>query len=175
MKEILERTSCRNFKDVPLEEEQIEKLLRAGMQAPSMGNQQPWEFITVSSPGKKIDLAKIDQYALYIRNTPQIIVLMSNEENLRFPHTWQQDMAACAENMLIEARHLGLGGYWYGIAGDEKKEAFVKELFELPENLKPFAILGFGKMNRYQKPEDRYEVKKIHVEKIGNHPEEKDD
>lgn len=173
MKEILERTSCRNFKDYPVTDEQVDALIRAGMQAPSMGNQQPWEFLTVKSYGKKAELSKIDPYALFIRDTPQIIILAANEDNLRFPYTWEQDMAACAENMLIEAKHQGLGAYWYGLAGREDRAEFVRNLFGLPDHLRPFAILGFGKMNRYQKPEDRYEAGKVHMEEYGRHPEDK--
>ena len=41
------RRSIRRYKDQPVEQEKIEKLLRAAMQAPSAANQQPWEFIVV--------------------------------------------------------------------------------------------------------------------------------
>ena len=41
MNEIFTRRSVRKFLPQPVEEEKIEKMLRAGMAAPSAGNQQP--------------------------------------------------------------------------------------------------------------------------------------
>ena len=45
---ILERTSIRSYQDQSVEEEKIEKLLRAGMAAPTAKNKQPWHFIVVT-------------------------------------------------------------------------------------------------------------------------------
>lgn len=45
MKEIFHRTSIRKYKNDKVSKEDIEMLVRAGMAAPSAGNQQPWFFI----------------------------------------------------------------------------------------------------------------------------------
>src|SRR3712207_7085928 len=45
---IVTRTSVRAYTDAPVESEKIEKLLRAGMAAPSAVNKQPWHFIVVT-------------------------------------------------------------------------------------------------------------------------------
>ena len=47
MNEIFARRSIRKFLPTMVEDEKIEQLLRAGMAAPSAGNQQPWEFYVV--------------------------------------------------------------------------------------------------------------------------------
>ena len=39
------RRSVRSYQNREVEPEKIEKLLRAAMQAPSAGNQQPWEYL----------------------------------------------------------------------------------------------------------------------------------
>ena len=44
MSSIYHRISVRKFMDREVEREKLEELLRAGMQAPSAGDQQPWEF-----------------------------------------------------------------------------------------------------------------------------------
>jgi nitroreductase len=41
---ITERTSIRVFKPDPVPRELLEKVLAAGMLAPSSANMQPWEF-----------------------------------------------------------------------------------------------------------------------------------
>ena len=47
MNAIFTRRSVRQFAAKPVEQEKIEKLLRAAMQAPPANNQQPWEFVVV--------------------------------------------------------------------------------------------------------------------------------
>jgi len=45
---ILERRSVRNFKDDPVPEPLIRRVLEAGRFAPSAGNNQPWRFVVVT-------------------------------------------------------------------------------------------------------------------------------
>ena len=47
---ILNRKSVRKYKDRPVEKEKIDKLIRAGMAAPSSRDRRPWEFIIVNRP-----------------------------------------------------------------------------------------------------------------------------
>ena len=48
MKELFHRTSIRKFTAEPVAREDLLAILRAGMQAPSATNQQPWEFYVVT-------------------------------------------------------------------------------------------------------------------------------
>ena len=48
MSSIFHRISVRKFEDRPIEKEKIVQVLKAGMQAPSACNQQPWEFYVVT-------------------------------------------------------------------------------------------------------------------------------
>lgn len=58
-KAILERRSVRNFKDTPVPEPLIRRVLEAGRFAPSAGNCQPWQFIVISDREliRKVDAA----------------------------------------------------------------------------------------------------------------------
>jgi nitroreductase len=49
---ITERKSIRAFKPDPVPRELIEKILEAGMQAPSSANMQPWEFFVLCGEEK---------------------------------------------------------------------------------------------------------------------------
>ena len=50
---------------------------------------------------------------------------------------WQQDMSAAAENMLLEACNLGLGGLWNGVAPEEERMNKIAKLVGInDENLK---------------------------------------
>jgi nitroreductase len=46
---IAERRSIRKFKETPIPDEALKKILAAAIQAPSASNRQPWRFIIVQS------------------------------------------------------------------------------------------------------------------------------
>ena len=48
MEAILSRHSVRNFTDESVSEDQLIKLVHAGMSAPSAMNSRPWHFIIVN-------------------------------------------------------------------------------------------------------------------------------
>ena len=50
---IFTRRSIRRFESKPVEQDKIERILKAGMQAPSAHNLQPWEFLVVTEQEKK--------------------------------------------------------------------------------------------------------------------------
>lgn len=52
MENIFHRVSIRKYEDKPVEKEKILQILKAGMQAPSARNQQPWEFYVVTDKEK---------------------------------------------------------------------------------------------------------------------------
>jgi 5,6-dimethylbenzimidazole synthase len=50
---IKERRSCRKFLTDPMDAAILEKIIEAGIWAPSPMNAQPWEFIVVTRPEMK--------------------------------------------------------------------------------------------------------------------------
>lgn len=165
MKEIFNRRSIRKFMDRPVEKEKIDKLLRAAMQAPSAANQQPWEFIVVENKENLAALSFMTPYSKPIEHAGAAFVLLANSDNIKIPTGWQQDMGAAAQNILLEATHLGLGTVWIGIATSDTAVESVKKLYDLPENILPFALIAIGYPDG-QKNEfvDRYIAEKVHYE-----------
>ena len=104
------RRSIREYDDREVSEEDIMKILKAGMQAPgSRLGAEPWEFVVIRN---REALAKIGEIKPRVTNAPVAIVLVANIERAFYKTVWQQDMGAAAENMLLEAVNLGLGGLW---------------------------------------------------------------
>lgn len=56
---IANRRSVRKFKDEPVPEEALNKVLEAGRWAPSAGNSQPWRFIVVTDADVKRKIADV--------------------------------------------------------------------------------------------------------------------
>lgn len=53
LSEIENRRSIRKYKDKPVSKKDIEKIIHAGILAPSSKNRQPWKFIVVSGKSKE--------------------------------------------------------------------------------------------------------------------------
>ena len=166
MKEILIRRSIRKFEDRPVEKEKIDKLLRAAMQAPSAANQQPWEFIIVEDKENLNTLSLMTPYSKPVAGSAVTLVLLANSNTFKVPTGWQQDMGASAQNILLEATHLELGAVWLGVATADSAVDYIKNLYNLPENIKPFALIAIGYPDG-QKNEfvDRYQAERVHYEK----------
>lgn len=168
MEAIFTRRSVRRYKDKSVEKEKIDRLLRAAMQAPSAGNQCPWEFIVVQDKERLAKLSMTSPYAKLCKEAPLVFVLLSNMKNLRFPEHWEQDMGAATENILLEAVHLNLGSVWLGVAPAIDRIKYLCELFELPEHIQPYCLISIGypldeKSNYFI---DRYNEMKVHYEKF---------
>lgn len=166
MEEIFNRRSIRKFKNQPVEPEKIEKLLRAAMQAPSAANQQVWEFIVVQEKGMLEKLAQISPYAKPVAGSAVTFVLLADEDKMKVPTGWEQDLGAAAQNMLLEAVHLGLGGVWLGVATVDSVMDSVRNLFALPKNIRPFAFISVGYPDGQENHfVDRYQADRVHYEK----------
>lgn len=166
MEEIFNRRSIRKFQSRTVEEEKIDKLLRAAMQAPSAANQQPWEFIVVREKEALKKLSEVSPYSKPVAGSAVTFVLLANGNELKIPTAWEQDMGAAAENLLLEAVHLGLGGVWFGVATADAVAENVRRLFQLPDPIKPFALISVGYPDGQENVfVDRYKAEKVHDEK----------
>ncbi|MGE5676727.1 MAG: nitroreductase family protein [Pseudomonadota bacterium] len=162
---IFERKSVRKYQNKPVEKEKVEKLLRAAMQAPSAGNQQPWEFLVIQDKTTLKKLSEMSQYSRMLDGAGLAVVLLGNTERIRMMGYWEQDMGAATENLLLEAVELGLGAVWLGVSPMQDRMNYISNLFDLPENIKPFSIVSVGYPAEDRGFTDRYDEKRVHFEK----------
>lgn len=169
LESLFNRRSMRRFTEQPVEDAQLELLLRAAMQAPSAKNERPWEFLVVRDPERRLQLSQVDPYAGAAKNATAVIVLLcrmdacSETEGVTF---WQQDMAAAAENLLTAAQELGLGAVWLALAPVDSRMDYVRTLLHLPEELIPFAMIPVGYPIQWKCPADRYDKQRVHFETL---------
>ena len=162
MRGIFERASVRSFSDRPVEEEKIERLLRAAMAAPSAGNEQPWEFYVVTGREALERLSRCSPYAGCVKGAPAAVVLCFDAARLRFPECALLDMSAAAENLLLAAQAQGLGAVWLGVAPYEERMEAVRRAIDLPKEYFAFAIVPVGYPLRAPKAADRFDAGRIH-------------
>lgn len=165
MKEIYSRVSIRKYKDIPVEEEKIMEILKAGMQAPSAGNQQPWEFYVVTNKEKIRELSLSHQYAGCAAGAPVVIVPVYRKTGLRFPQYAEIDLSIAQENMWLMTESLGLGGVWMGVAPMQERMDKVREILDLPEDVEAFSLYPIGYPDESKSQQNRYDESRIHYVK----------
>ena len=162
MSSIYSRASIRKYEKRPVEREKILEVLRAGMQAPSAGNQQPWEFYVVTNRETIQALSKVSPYSGCAADAPAVIVCVYRKDDLKFPVYAQIDMAIAQENIWLRTDELGLGGVWLGIAPEQDRMDSVRKILDLPDNLEAFSLFAMGYSAQMRKQQDRFEEDRIH-------------
>lgn len=162
---VMKRTSVRQFTDKEITDEQVERLMRAAMAAPSAANQQPWEFVLARDAQKKELLSQCSPYAKPAAGAALVIVpCIAKDDQLKFPEYKTQDMGACAENILVEAAELGLGAVWMGIYPEQDRMDAVAGVIEIPAGHEPFALIAVGYPIDEPEPRgpQRYDEARVH-------------
>ena len=161
MNNIYHRISVRKYQDKPVEKEKTLAILRAAMQAPSAGNQQPWEFYVVTDKQKLKELSEVSPYAGMTKDAPAAIV-SAYRTKCWMPEFAQIDLSIAMENLWLETDAQGLGGVWLGIAPVEDRMEAVEKIMDMPEGLRAFAIFPYGYPAETRQQQDRFDESRIH-------------
>lgn len=144
---IEKRRSVRSFKDTPIPEDALLKILKAGIMAPSAGNVQPWKFIVTTESELKMKLAGAALGQYWMAEAGVIITVCAVEDESATYYGMRgkslyciQDTAAAVENILLAATALGYGSCWVG-AFDEME---VRNILNIPRNVRPVAMIPIG-------------------------------
>lgn len=162
---IMTRRSVRDYTAEPISDDIIEKLLRAGMSAPSAGNQQPWHFVVIRDRTTLDTMPKIHPYAAMTPKVQVGILVCGETSREKHKGFWVQDCSAAAQNILLAARALNLGAVWVGIYPREERVEKFRELVNLPPTIMPLALIPVGYTMIEQKAVDRFKPERIHFEK----------
>jgi len=165
VKEIFERRSIRRYLRSPIPDDDIEKLLKAAMAAPSAGNQQPWEFIIIKDKKMMAGITRFHPFSQMLKEAPLAIVVCADLDKEKHSGYWVQDCSAATENILIEAQHLGFGAVWLGVYPVEDRVDGLKRLLGLPVRVIPLSIVSLGYPAEKKEPSNRYDRSRVHLNK----------
>ncbi|MBE3099272.1 MAG: nitroreductase family protein [Planctomycetes bacterium] len=132
------RRSCRRFaaRDVP--RDLVEKVVDAGRLAATARNDQPWEFVVVTDPAARREIAGMTDYGPFIADAPVCIAVLCTGTKY-----YLEDGSAATQNILLAAHALGLGACW--VAGDKKPYApKIAGLLGAPEGARLVALVALG-------------------------------
>lgn len=158
---IYERHSCRRFcKNQTIDREIVRSILKAGMQAPSGKNTQPWRFIVIDDGKLIADIGALCIYSKFISNASSLIFVCMDTE---ISYNYKKDtmsIGASIQNMLLAACEYQLGSCWIGEILDKENE--IRKLINISSNRELMAVLALGientGMNSRMKKADRIEL-----------------
>ena len=163
---IAARTSIRKFDpSKPVSDADIEKILKAGMCAPSAMDRRPWEFIVVRDKAKLAALGSRLPYSRCGNGAQVAIVVCGNLDNGlpgRGKEYWIHDCSAATMNILLAAKGLGLGAVWTGVYPGEDRVAVVREVLSIPAGYAPLNVIPLGYPAEDPPPKDKWNPAKVH-------------
>ena len=165
------RRSVRKYAQGPLDDETPDKILKAGLLAPSGQARRPWEFILVRDKQMLERLSGCrSSGANMLKQAAAAIVVIADEQK---QDIWIEDCSVALGYMHLAASALNLGSCWVQVrlraAADRRSsEEFLREALDFPLNFKAEAILALGVPQQSPSPHDpqKLNLAKIHKEKF---------
>lgn len=155
---ITRRRSVRKYKPEPVSRKLLSKVLDAGRLAPTGRNLQPWEFVVVTDPEKRRQIADLTENGKFIADSPVCIAVLCRPTKL-----YLEDGSAATTQMLLAATVLGLGTCW--VVGDKKPYApQIAALCGAPPELKLVSLIAIGHPANGSKPPKRALDEVVHWE-----------
>ncbi|MBU0586373.1 nitroreductase family protein [Candidatus Micrarchaeota archaeon] len=158
---IMKRRSIRKYTDKAVDKELVEKLLSAGMAAPSAVNEQPWKFLVVDDKEKLNRIADVHVHGQMLRSAAVAIIVCGDLDLRKRPDYWVQDCSACTQNILLAATDSGLGSVWTALYPSEERIEAVRKLFGIPKNIVPFCIIPLGYPNEEKPKKEGYDGSRV--------------
>ncbi|NLX62181.1 MAG: nitroreductase [Tissierellia bacterium] len=154
------RRSIRKYKDKPVEEEKLYKVLEAGRLSPSARNLQNWKFIVVRDKETRKKLVDEAIKQSFVGQAPIILVCCGTETESRMKcgqYRYTVDLSIATAYMILEAYEQGLGTCWLGSFDEEK----VKEILDIPDKVRVVAITPLGYPDEDPAPRPRKALEDI--------------
>jgi len=145
------RESCRDYADVPVEREKLERCLEAARLAPSACNSQPWTMILALTPEKLTQAAQAAQELgmnRFIGKAPVIAIVVEEKTNisskfggaLKDQQYAQTDIGLATAHFCLEATQQGLSTCIIGWFNEPQ----LKKDFDIPESKRVRLLIAVG-------------------------------
>lgn len=165
--DLLTRRSVRKYSDRPVEEEKLDKVLTAGLYAPTGMNNQSPVLVAVRDKATRDELSRMNAAVMGTSGdpfygAPCVIVVLSDPERM----TWVEDGSLVLGNLMNAAHSLGLGSCWIHRAKecfDTPEGKALLRAWGVPENYRGVGncILGYAAEEPEAKPRKSGRIIKI--------------
>ena len=147
-----QRQSCRSYdKNKRVNNEDLQKILEAGLIAPSAKNSQPWKFYVTADGETRNLVAKACQEKganMFLSDCPVLVTIVKEPQKqlpgFELPIKIQDfrpvDIGLCVAQMTLAAKELGLDTLIVGWLNDKK----IIAALDLPDDTDVCLVLGIG-------------------------------
>ena len=144
---MLKRRSVRNYTDDEIPNEKLNKILQAGLLAPTSRNRKPCSFLVVDDKETLEKLSKSKQSSSkFLKNANKAIVVVANA---LISDTWIEDSSIALAFMHLMAAEQDIGSCWIQIhlrksESGESSEDYVREVLGIDDYFRIVGILSLG-------------------------------
>jgi nitroreductase len=140
---IEKRYSVRNYKNNPVEEEKLLKVLEAARLAPTAHNNQAFKVVVIRTAGREAELKKIYHGDFFVQ-APIVLGIFSipeknwvRSDGINYSYV---DSAIVADHIILAATDLGLGTCWIGAFNPQA----ARDVVGLGKGFEPVAFTPLG-------------------------------
>ncbi|HHF52696.1 MAG TPA: nitroreductase [Candidatus Aminicenantes bacterium] len=156
------RRSVRRYKDKPIPEDILNKVLEAARIAPSGKNFQPWKFIIVRDREKREELAVASRNQAFVAQAPVVIAACgfpgkSYQHQGNYMKSWPIDVSIAMDHLMLMAWEEGLGTCWIGAFREDE----VKRILSIPDDVRVLALTPLGYPDEEPRDRGRKELSEI--------------
>jgi len=165
------RAMVRAFRQEPVDDETVSRILRNAWRAPSAGHLEPQDFIVVRDSRVKHRLAEAALQQYFIEEAPVVIVVCADtRRNIgRYGERGKSfysiiDASFASFIILLSVVDLGLGACFVGAFEDDK----VANVLGLPKEVRPVGIIPIGRPAEKPRRLSRLPLeRRVHLNKYG--------
>jgi nitroreductase len=140
---IARRYSVRGYRDDPIDDETLGKVLEAARLAPTAANRQPFRVLVIHTAGREEELARVYGRPWFVQAPLVLAVVAVPGEAWRRmdgkPYD-EVDATIAMDQLILAAAALGLGTCW--VAAFDP--AAAREVLGLPDDVEPIAFTPLG-------------------------------
>ena len=144
---MLKRRSVRKYRKDEIPNEKLNKILQAGLLAPTSRNRKPCSFLVVDNKEalEKLSESK-ESSSKFLKNANKAIVVVANS---LISDTWIEDSSIALAFMHLMAAEQDIGSCWVQIhlrtaKNGESSEDYVREVLGIDDYFRMVGILALG-------------------------------
>ncbi len=160
------RRTIRKFTDEKVDVETVNKILKAGLLAPSSKNKTPVEFIVVRDRDILLKLKDCKSNGVDSLNSANCAIVIIADRGVS--DVWIEDASVAGTLIQLGITNLGLGSCWIQIRNRTSNNGYseeeVRKVLNIPENYGVLCIIALGYKDEEKKAydEESLDISKIH-------------
>jgi len=157
------RQSIKKFKDTPINNEKLAKIINAAMMSPTWKNKASFKFILVDEKSELSEISKAilnkdNSAAQSILDAPMTAIVVADPNDsgkVENKEYYLVDSAIAMEHFVLAATNEGYGTCWIAALNED----LIKNTLSIPNNYKVIAITPIGEIAESKDHNEKKEIR----------------